>query len=336
MLKNYDLTDKLTFKVRAACSYFISVATDNELREALNWARENGQEILFLGGGSNMLFHRDFDGLVIKIAHEGVEVVGDDGRKVEVVAGAGEVWHDFVLKTINEGWGGIENLSLIPGCVGASPMQNIGAYGVEIVDVLSWVEAISVDTGELRRFSKEECELGYRESIFKGREKGKWAIVRVAFNLERGSELKLSYGAIKEELAGVEEWTHKEVSDAVIRIRQSKLPDPSVIGNAGSFFKNPILERSEFEKVKAAHEGVPAYEQEDGSVKVAAGWLIDQAGWKGHTRDTHGVHTKQALVLVNYGGASGEEVWALACDVIASVKEKFGITLEPEVNQIGL
>ena len=336
MLKNYDLTDKLTFRVKAACSYYASVATDNELREALNWARENGQEILFLGGGSNMLFHRDFDGLVIKIAHEGVEVVGDDGRFVEVVAGAGEVWHDFVMKTIDEGWGRIENLSLIPGCVGASPMQNIGAYGVEIVDVLSWVEAICVSSGELRRFSKEECELGYRESIFKGREKGKWAIVRVAFRLERGSELKVSYGAIKDELASVDEWTHREVSNAVIRIRQSKLPNPAEIGNAGSFFKNPILERSEFEKVKAEYDGVPAYEQEDGRGKVAAGWLIDQAGWKGHSRDTHGVHAKQALVIVNYGGASGEEVWALACDIIESVKEKFGITLEPEVNQIGL
>ena len=283
-----------------------------------------------------MLFHRDFDGLVIKISHKGVKVLGDNGRMVEVVAGAGEVWHDFVMKTIDEGWGGIENLSLIPGCVGASPMQNIGAYGVEIVDVLSWVEALSMETGDLRRFSKEECELGYRDSIFKGREKGKWAIVRVAFKLERGSELKVNYGAIKEELDGVDEWSHKEVSEAVIRIRQSKLPDPAKIGNAGSFFKNPIIEKCEFEKVKAVHKGVPAYEQEDGRVKVAAGWLIDQVGWKGHRRDTHGVHEKQALVLVNYGGATGEEVWALACDVIDSVKEKFGITLEPEVNQIGL
>jgi UDP-N-acetylmuramate dehydrogenase len=338
LLKNYDLTDKLTFGVKAVCGYYARVATDDDLRGALKWARENDQEILFLGGGSNMLFHRDFDGLVIKIAHEGVEVVGDDGRIVEVMAGAGEVWHDFVMRTIDEGWGGIENLSLIPGCVGASPMQNIGAYGVEMIDVLSWVEAVSVESGELRRFLKEECELGYRESVFKGREKGKWAIVRVAFRLERGSELKVSYGAIKDELAGIDEgkWTHKAVSDAVIRIRQSKLPDPAEIGNAGSFFKNPILEKDEFEKVKVEHEGVPAYEQEDGRVKVAAGWLIDKAGWKGHHRGTHGVHAKQALVLVNYGGANGEEIWALACDVIQSVKDKFGITLEPEVNQIGL
>lgn len=284
-----------------------------------------------------MLFHKDFDGVVVKIAHSGVEILSDDGVEVELVAGAGEVWHDFVLYTIDKGWGGIENLSLIPGCVGASPMQNIGAYGVEIIDVLSWVEAVNVHTLELKRFSKDECELGYRESIFKNREKGNWAIVRVAFRLRRGSELKLSYGAIKEELAGVEGGvTHKDVSDAVIRIRQSKLPDPSEIGNAGSFFKNPILERNEFEKLKANFDELPAYEQEDGRVKVAAGWLIDRAGWKGHSRGTHGVHEKQALVLVNYGGASGKEVWSLALDIIKSVEEKFNIRLEPEVNQIGL
>ena len=332
----FDLTNKLTFNVPAKCSFYIEVFSDEELREALSWGQTNSHPILLLGGGSNMLFHRDFDGLVIQISHKGISVINDDGRYLDVVVGAGENWHKFVLHTIEKGWGGLENLSLIPGCVGASPMQNIGAYGVEIVDHLKYVEAINLSTGKLNRFSASDCELGYRDSIFKGREKGKWAITRVAYTLDRKSPLKMTYGAIEDELKNipVEDRTHKNVSDAVIRIRQSKLPDPAVLGNAGSFFKNPILLRSDFEKILANHPEIPHYPQGDNSVKLAAGWLIDRAGWKGHDRGTHGVHDKQALVLVNRGGASGGEIWTLAQDVMASVKEKFGIDLEPEVNQI--
>ena len=334
--QEYDLTGKLTFNVPAKSSFYTEVFTDEELRDALNWARENSHVILLLGGGSNMLFHNDFNGLVIQIGHKGIKVIEDDGRRVEVEVGAGEVWHDFVIQTIEKGWGGIENLSLIPGCVGASPMQNIGAYGVEIVDVLKHVEAVNLASGELKRFTTEECELGYRESIFKGREKGNWAIVRVAFTLDRSSDLKMSYGAIETELQHIplEERTHKDVSDAVIRIRQSKLPDPAVLGNAGSFFKNPIITKDEFEVIASNHPGIPNYPAKNGRVKLAAGWLIDKAGWKGHDRGTHGVHDKQALVLVNKGGATGKEVWALAQDIIESVKQKYNITLEPEVNQI--
>ena len=330
----YDLSDKLTFGVPASCSYFTEVTSDEELSEALQWARDNSQPILLLGGGSNMLFHKDFEGLVIQISHKGIEIINDDGRFIEVEVGAGENWHEFVLHTIEKGWGGIENLSLIPGCVGASPMQNIGAYGVEIIDVLNYVDAINISTGDHRRFTVEECELGYRESIFKGSEKGKWAIVRVGYKLDRESELKMSYGAIEEELKDIhhDARTHKDVSDAVIRIRQSKLPDPNVLGNAGSFFKNPLVSQEEFNKISV--EGMPSYPQTDGRVKLAAGWLIDQTGWKGHDRGTHGVHEMQALVLVNKGGATGTEIWALAEDIIASVKEKFGIVLQPEVNQI--
>ena len=330
----YDLSDKLTFGVPASCSYFTEVTSDEELSEALQWARDNSQPILLLGGGSNMLFHKDFEGLVIQISHKGIEIINDDGRFIEVEVGAGENWHEFVLHTIEKGWGGIENLSLIPGCVGASPMQNIGAYGVEIIDVLNYVDAINISTGDHRRFTVEECELGYRESVFKGSEKGKWAIVRVGYKLDRESELKISYGAIEEELKDIhhDARTHKDVSDAVIRIRQSKLPDPNVLGNAGSFFKNPVVSQEEFNKISV--EGMPSYPQTDGRVKLAAGWLIDQTGWKGHDRGTHGVHEMQALVLVNKGGATGTEIWALAEDIIASVKEKFGIVLQPEVNQI--
>lgn len=332
----YDLTKKLTFKVPAKSSYFTEVTTDEQLLEALAWARDNFQKILLLGGGSNMLFHRDFDGLVIQIAHKGIRVLNDDGRRIEVEVGAGENWHEFVMHTLDNGWGGIENLSLIPGCVGASPMQNIGAYGVEIINVLSYVEAINLSSGELKRFSVEECELGYRESIFKNREKGNWAIVRVAYSLDRKSELKMSYGAIEEELKDipVHERTHRDVSDAVIRIRKSKLPDPEVLGNAGSFFKNPVISKAKFEAIESKNPGLPNYPQEGGRVKLAAGWLIDSTGWKGHDRGTHGVHDKQALVLVNKGGATGREVWDLALEIIESVKERFGITLEPEVNQI--
>ncbi len=332
----FDITDKLTFNVPAKSSFYIEVFSDEELLEALSWALTNSQDILLLGGGSNMLFHKDFDGLVIQISHKGITVLNDDGRFIDVVVGAGENWHEFVLHTIEKGWGGVENLSLIPGCVGASPMQNIGAYGVEIIDVLKYVEAINLSTGKIRRFTVEECELGYRDSIFKGREKGKWAITRVAYTLDRQSPLKMSYGAIEDELSSipVETRTHKDVSDAVIRIRQSKLPDPDVLGNAGSFFKNPIISKVDFEKINASNPDMPNYPQGEGSVKLAAGWLIDRAGWKGHDRGTHGVHDKQALVLVNKGGATGSEIWALAMDIMESVKEKFGIELEPEVNQI--
>ena len=332
----FDITDKLTFNVPAKSSFYIEVFSDEELLDALSWARTNSQDILLLGGGSNMLFHKDFDGLVIQISHKGITVLNDDGRFIDVVVGAGENWHEFVLHTIEMGWGGIENLSLIPGCVGASPMQNIGAYGVEIIDVLKYVEAINLSTGKLRRFTVEECELGYRDSIFKGREKGKWAITRVSYTLDRKSPLKMSYGAIEDELCliPIETRTYKVVSDAVIRIRQSKLPDPDVLGNAGSFFKNPIISKVDFEKIHASHPDMPNYPQGEGSVKLAAGWLIDRAGWKGHDRGTHGVHDKQALVLVNRGGATGSEIWALAMDIMESVKEKFGIELEPEVNQI--
>ena len=285
-----------------------------------------------------MLFHSNFEGLVVKIASRGIEVLNDDGRVLEVVAEAGEMWHDFVIHTLDNGWGGLENLALIPGCVGASPMQNIGAYGIEIKDVFSWLEAINIETGECVKFLLEDCKFGYRESIFKLEEKGKWVIVRVAFRLDRKSELKTGYGALESELSNIskEKITHSDVANAVVKIRNSKLPNPAILGNAGSFFKNPVIDNTLFSDLQLIYPEIPNYSQTDGSIKLAAGWLIDQAGWKGHNRGTHGVHDKQALVLVNRGGASGREIWRLATDIMTSVEHKFGIKLEPEVNQIGM
>jgi len=319
-------------------SRYIEVKDDDQVRDALSFGREEGLNILILGGGSNMLFHSNFEGLVVKIASRGIEVLNDDGRVLEVVAEAGEMWHDFVIHTLDNGWGGLENLALIPGCVGASPMQNIGAYGIEIKDVFSWLEAINIETGECVKFLLEDCKFGYRESIFKLEEKGKWVIVRVAFRLDRQSELKTGYGSLASELLEIskEKITHSDVANAVVKIRNSKLPNPAILGNAGSFFKNPVIDNTLFSDLQLIYPEIPNYSQTDGSIKLAAGWLIDQAGWKGHNRGTHGVHDKQALVLVNRGGASGREIWRLATDIMTSVEHKFGIKLEPEVNQIGM
>ena len=333
-----DITHELTFHVPAIASRYIEVKDDDQVRDALSFGRKEGLDILILGGGSNMLFHSDFDGLIIKIASSGIEVINDDGRVVEVVSEAGEVWHTFVMQTLERGWGGLENLALIPGCVGASPMQNIGAYGVEIKDVFSWLEAINIESGKLVRFDLEDCKFGYRESVFKLDEKDKWVIVRVAFTLDRQSELKTGYGSLESELSELsnKKITHFDVANAVVKIRNSKLPNPAKLGNAGSFFKNPVIENKVFASLKLIYPDIPNYSQNDGSVKLAAGWLIDQAGWKGHNRGTHGVHDKQALVLVNRGGATGNEIWQLAIDIMNSVEKKFGIKLDPEVNQIGM
>ena len=333
-----DITHELPFHIPAIASQYVEVRNDDEVRDALSFGRKAGLNILILGGGSNMLFHTDFEGLIIKIASSGIEVNSDDSRRLEVVAEAGEDWHKFVMQTIENGWGGVENLALIPGCVGASPMQNIGAYGVELKDVFSWLEAINIESGELLRFHLEDCKFGYRDSIFKREEKDKWVIVRVAFNLDRQSELKTAYGTLESELSKIphETRTHRDVANAVVKIRNSKLPNPDELGNAGSFFKNPIIDSRIFSELKLSYPDIPNYPQIDGRVKLAAGWLIDQAGWKGHDRGTHGVHDKQALVLVNRGGASGLEIWQLAIDIMVSVENKFGIKLEPEVNQIGL
>ena len=338
VLEHVDLAEYTTFGISAIARWFVSVQSVEELRQALAWAKSKELEILVLGGGSHMLLHGDVQSRVIFIQLKGIDVLSDDGRQLEVAAGAGENWHDFVMHTLDQGWGGLENLSLIPGSVGASPMQNIGAYGVEIRDHFAWLDAVRISDGALQRFTAEDCAFGYRESVFKREEKGKWILVRVAFHLDRESPLRMGYGAIEQELQHLPEAerTHRDVSDAVIRIRQSKLPDPAQIGNAGSFFKNPTIPAEQANALLAIHPNMPNYPQPSGEVKLAAGWLIEQAGWKGHNRTTHGVHDRQALVLVHFGGATGKEVWDLARDVMASVKDRFGVSLEPEVNQVGL
>jgi UDP-N-acetylmuramate dehydrogenase len=335
--RDVDLAGWTTFGVAARTKRLVVARTDGAVRRAL-LARTPGEPLLVLGGGSNMLFHADYLGMVLKIEVDGVEFEQITPTEAVVVAGAGVVWHELVERTLEAGWAGLENLALIPGCVGASPMQNIGAYGTELKDVFEWLEAIRVEDGALRRFQEGECGFGYRESIFKQGEKDKWVITRVAFRLTNAPVLNTHYGAIESELVDipVDKRTPKDVAEAVIRIRKLKLPDPNQLGNAGSFFKNPILSKVEFEAIHTAHPEMPNYPQADGRVKVAAGWLIDRSGWKGHDRGTHGVHDSQALVLVNKGGASGREIWQLAQDIQDGIRERFGIELEPEVNQIAM
>lgn len=330
-----DLAPLTTFGVPSRAAHLIEVDSDDAVRAALEW-RPEGMPLLVLGGGSNMLLHTDWSGLVLRVTVPGIEVRSDDGRFVEVVAGAGERWHDFVMHTVEQGWGGLENLALIPGCVGAAPMQNIGAYGAEIKDHCTWVEAISIADGGRKRFPAAACGFDYRESVFKNEERDRWVITRVAFRLDRNAPLRTEYGAIQSELPADRDWTARDVAEAVIRIRQSKLPDPAILGNAGSFFKNPVLSAEDYAAFAAKHPEAPHYPQPDGTVKLAAGWLIERAGWKGHDRGTHGVHAQQALVLVNKGGATAGQIWQLAQDIRADVLSQFHVDLEPEVNQIGL
>jgi UDP-N-acetylmuramate dehydrogenase len=286
-----------------------------------------------LGGGSNVLLKGRVAGTVVLNRIEGIEQVAEDAEHVWIRAGAGVNWHQFVLDTLERELSGVENLSLIPGTVGASPIQNIGAYGVEVKDTVDTVRFMYWEDGRVEEFENAACRFGYRDSIFKHELKDKGMVTAVTFRLMKHARIQTSYGAIQQELEkeGVLTPTSRDVSNAVISIRRSKLPDPAVIGNAGSFFKNPTVPVAVFEKLKEAHPGIPSYPAGEGMVKVPAGWLIEQCGWKGATRGPAGVHDKQALVLVNRGGASGEEVWALSEEILKSVEERFGVMLEREV-----
>jgi UDP-N-acetylmuramate dehydrogenase len=328
-----------TFGLHALAARFTEVSGVQQLQEVLAQHALQVENILILGGGSNMLFTKDFDGLVIRNAIKGVEVVNRVYHHVDVRVSAGENWHEFVLYCIANNYGGVENLSLIPGCVGAAPMQNIGAYGVEIKDVFLSLEAMDIKTGHIRVFTKNECNFGYRESVFKRELKNKYVITSVTFrlhdlNLNPHYNFNRSYGDIEAQLAEMKvfEPTLKAISDAVIRIRSSKLPDPRVLGNAGSFFKNPVIPTKQYEDTKAYYPLMPGYVVNDTETKVPAGWLIEQCGWKGRRVGNTGSHASQALVLVNYGGATGREVYDLALAIQQSVREKFNIVIEPEVN----
>lgn len=332
--QNHSLKSFNTFGLDVKSEYFAQFSTVEDLRELVTWKKSLNKDFMILGGGSNVLFAEDFAGLVMRNELRGVQVIEETDDLIRVEVGAGEVWHNFVMECVENNWAGLENLSLIPGSVGASPMQNIGAYGVEIEQRFHSLKALHLETLEVHEFSHADCAFGYRESIFKNKFKGQYCILSVTFNMLKTPDFQTSYGAIQAELeASDSALSIKSISDAVIRIRQSKLPDPAVIGNAGSFFKNPVIEMDAFEKVKNEHPSVVAYPAGD-KMKLAAGWLIDQAGWKGKDRGGYGVHDKQALVLVNRGGATGQAIYDLSSDIIADIQEKYGVTLEREVNVI--
>jgi UDP-N-acetylmuramate dehydrogenase len=332
--KDVQLKPFNTFGIEATAKYFIEISSIEQIQEILQSPDYQSTERLILGGGSNMLLTKDFDGLVIKIAIKGFEVVNENEDNIWIKAGAGLAWHDLVMQCVNQNFAGMENLSLIPGTVGAAPMQNIGAYGIEIKEVFEELQALEIATSEIKIFDKTMCNFGYRESIFKHEAKGKYIILNVTFKLNKRPTFHIEYGAIKDTLGemGISEMSIKAISDAVIYIRQSKLPNPAEIGNAGSFFKNPEIPNSQFENLKVQFPTIPSYPVSDTTTKVPAGWLIEQAGWKGQRFGNVGVHAKQALVLVNYGGGKGKEIKDLSQKIQASVKEKFGIQLSVEVN----
>ncbi|HZI54683.1 MAG TPA: UDP-N-acetylmuramate dehydrogenase [Chitinophagaceae bacterium] len=334
-LKQYN-----TFGIDVEARYFASFKSADDLQLILTHNPKTKNFVL--GGGSNILFTGDFDGIVLKNELFGIEMVAEDENFVYIKCGAGENWHQFVLHCIENDWAGIENLSLIPGCVGATPMQNIGAYGVEIKDVFHGLTAFHLQEQRNYNFELGDCEFGYRESIFKRKYRDQFVILDVTLRLSKKPQFNTSYGAIEAELnkMGIHELTIRAISQAVINIRSSKLPDPDKIGNAGSFFKNPSIPVLSFQNLKSKFQNIVGYENADGTVKLAAGWLIEQCGptqnnsWKGFRTGDAGVHAKQALVLVNYGHASGKDIYELSQQVMQSVFEKFGVMLEREVNII--
>jgi UDP-N-acetylmuramate dehydrogenase len=327
-----------TFKIKAKAKHFVVVQSVDDVRQLIDQELFKNSKYLILGGGSNLLLTKDFDGLIIKNEIKGIHVVSEQDSSMIIKAGAGENWHQLVMFAVDHDLGGIENLSLIPGTVGAAPMQNIGAYGVEIKEVIHNVEAIELSSGDVHNFSREECKFGYRESVFKQHLKNKYLISSITLSLTRNNHHKfnINYGAITEVLRenGVQELSVKKISDAVIHIRKSKLPDPNVIGNAGSFFKNPSVEFQVYDDLRKKFPAIPSFPGEHNLIKIPAGWLIEQCGWKGKTLENIGVHKHQALVLVNYGDGEGKKIWELAMNIQNSVQEKFNITLQPEVNVI--
>ncbi|HPW96959.1 MAG TPA: UDP-N-acetylmuramate dehydrogenase [Flavobacterium sp.] len=332
---NFSLKNYNTFGIEAKAKQFVAVHSIDELKTVLeNHATEKK---FILGGGSNMLLTQDIDSLVIHIDLKGKKILKEDDDFVWVESQAGENWHEFVLWTIDQNFGGLENMSLIPGNVGTTPVQNIGAYGAEIKDTFVSCEAMEITTQKMKSFSKEECRFGYRESIFKHEVKDKYIITSVIFKLtNRNHKISVEYGDIKAELAknNIEKPSLKDVSNAVITIRNSKLPNPKELGNSGSFFKNPILSREQFLKVQEQFPDVKHFDISETEVKVPAGWLIEHSGLKGYRKDDAGVHKNQALVLVNYGKATGQDILSLSKYVQKTVFDKYGIAIEAEVNVI--
>lgn len=335
--ENISLKSYNTFGLDVKAKYFASISSTAELQEAWNHIERVNGNTMILGGGSNVLFLSDFDGWVLQNRLSGIQITKEDGDYVYVKAAGGVVWNDLVQFCIKHNLAGIENLSLIPGSVGAAPMQNIGAYGVEQKDCFYELESYDLREKLFRTFQNADCRFSYRDSVFKNEEKGNQFICSVTYRLSKVPDFSVSYGAIQSELdrMGVKDLSIAAVSNAVCNIRRSKLPDPTKIGNAGSFFKNPVVSTTQFNKLKQVYENIVAYKQDSGDWKLAAGWLIESCGWKGKTLGNYGVHKDQALVLVNYGGAQGKQIYDLSEEILQSVKEKFDVELEREVQVIG-
>ncbi|AEV99255.1 UDP-N-acetylenolpyruvoylglucosamine reductase [Niastella koreensis] len=334
--QNIPLRQYNTLGIDIVARFFAAFTSVDELGELIENNPNTGIAPLILGGGSNILFKDHVNGLVLKNDIPGLSVVKEDADRVYVKTGAGEVWHKFVQFCLHQNWAGVENLSLIPGCVGASPMQNIGAYGVEIKEVFEELEAFHLHDKKVYVFKASDCAFGYRESVFKRKYRNQFVILNVTYRLNKKPVFNTSYGAIEQELErmGVQDLTIQAVSQAVINIRTSKLPDPAKIGNAGSFFKNPSVVVALYEQLKKQYPHIVGYPNTDGTIKLAAGWLIEQSGWKGYRHGDAGVHERQALVLVNYGHATGQDIYDLSSVIMKSVHDKFGVELEREVNVV--
>jgi UDP-N-acetylmuramate dehydrogenase len=334
--ENVSLHPFNTFHIESIARYFTEISTIEGLRELIATGALHENPLLLLGGGSNLLFTGNFKGIVVHICNKGLEAITHPDGTALVKASAGENWHEFVSWCVGHGYGGLENLSLIPGNVGSSPIQNIGAYGVEVKDCFYSLEAVDLTTGEIKGYTLEECRFGYRDSIFKNELKGKVAIWSVTFRLSLHPVVRSEYGAIAQELSamGIENPEIADISEAVCTIRRKKLPDPKLLGNAGSFFKNPAVDQKFAEKLLETFPKMVSYPMGKDTVKLAAGWLIEQCGWKGFREGDAGVHESQALVLVNYGNATGSNILTLAHRIQNSVYERFGVKLEMEVNVI--
>ena len=334
--QNFSLKSYNTFGIEATAKFFVEIQSVEELRHILQNSDYQSIDKLFLGGGSNILLTKNYEGLVVKINLKGIKKFFENDSYSYIQAGAGEIWHELVMYCVENQYAGMENLSLIPGTVGAAPMQNIGAYGVEIKDIFEELQALNLETLKIETFKVNDCHFGYRESVFKHQFKGKYVITSVTFKLNKIPDYKVAYGDIQKTLEemNIFELSIKAVSDAVVNIRKSKLPDPVEIGNSGSFFKNPEISKAQYDELKIKFENIPSYPINETTVKVPAGWLIEQAGWKGFRDGKIGVHTRQALVLVNYGGGTVEQIKGLSVKIQASVLEKFGISLSTEVNFI--
>ena len=333
--QNYSLRNYNTFGITAKTKYFTSFTSEEALIKLLENDICKLEKMLILGGGSNILLSEDFDGITLLNDIKGINIIKENSKEVIIEVGAGEIWHDFVLWSVKKGFSGIENLALIPGSVGASPMQNIGAYGAEVKDVITQVYYIDIAKKKKKELNNNECEFEYRNSIFKGRLKGKGIVTKVIFKLYKKPINNTDYGDIKEELKKLKKNASPiNITEAVINIRNRKLPNPAILGNCGSFFKNPIIKNSKFKKLKKEFPNVIGYKISDTKTKVSAGWLIDNAGLKGYREKNVGIHNKQALVLVNHGNAKGKDILKLAEKIELIIKKKYDISLEKEVNII--